>query len=131
MMSGTRRRGLRRSATLLVALLALPIAGCAYPSRLVKAPTATSASANASETVPYALYTHCGIDEARFDNRFYEAIDPLSDGNGNPPDGWGNPIQEGTMRRLSSNELVFQDQRGHYVVFRLRPGASAFRRICR
>jgi hypothetical protein len=46
---------------------------------------------------PYRLYTHCGIQWARIDGTFWGATQPLSDGNGNPPSGWGNPIQDGTL----------------------------------
>jgi hypothetical protein len=28
---------------------------------------------------------------------FWRATRPLSDGNGNPPPGWGNPFQEGRL----------------------------------
>jgi predicted small lipoprotein YifL len=118
-----------RSATVFTALVTLAIAGCgqATPPAV---PTATVSAARVSETVPYVLYTHCGIDEARLDNRYYEAIDPLSDGNGNPPAGWDNPFQKGTMHRVSTTEIEFQDERGHHVLFRLRPEATGFKRIC-
>lgn len=79
---------------------------------------------------PYQLYTHCGIGEARIGNRYFEAAHPLSDGQGNPPPGWGNPYQQGTMTLLSPTEAVFRDRAGHQVQFRLRPGATAFRHLC-
>jgi hypothetical protein len=79
---------------------------------------------------PYQLYTHCGIDEARIGNRYFEAVHPLSDGQGNPPAGWGNPYQPGTMTLISPAEAVFRDSAGHQVQFRLRPGATAFKHLC-
>ena len=79
---------------------------------------------------PYRLYTHCGIDEARIGSRYYQAVHPLSDGQGNPPAGWGNPYQQGTMTLLSPSRAVFRDDTGHYVQFRLRPGATSFKRLC-
>ena len=47
--------------------------------------------------VPFDLFHHCGIDEARVQDTFFAAEQPLDDGNGNPPAGWGNP----TSRALS------------------------------
>jgi hypothetical protein len=79
---------------------------------------------------PYPLYTHCGIDEARIGGHYFEAVHPLSDGAGNPPAGWGNPYQQGTMLLLSPAVAVFSDDAGHHVVFRLRPGARAFEHLC-
>lgn len=79
---------------------------------------------------PYQLYTHCGIYEARIGNRYFEAVHPLSDGNGNPPPGWGNPYQDGTMMMVSPSEAVFRDAAGHRVLFRVRAGAAKFMHVC-
>jgi hypothetical protein len=79
---------------------------------------------------PYQLYTHCGIDEARIGGRYFEAVHPLSDGQGNPPAGWGNPSQQGTMTLLSPTKAVFRDDAGHQVLFRLRRGATSFKHLC-
>src|SRR4030081_3022594 len=46
---------------------------------------------------PYRLYTHCGIEWAKIDGTFWRAKHPLSDGSANPPAGWGNPFQDGTL----------------------------------
>jgi len=81
-------------------------------------------------TMPFDLYTHCGIDEARIGSRYFEAKTPLSDGAGSPPAGWGNPTQSGTMTLTSETEAVFTDNSGHVVQFRARPGATAFKLIC-
>jgi hypothetical protein len=90
----------------------------------------TTAAAAAGPARPYQLYTHCGIDEARIGSRYFEAVHPLSDGQGNPPPGWGNPYQPGTMTLLSTAEAVFRDHAGHQVQFRLRPGATGFKHLC-
>ena len=87
-------------------------------------------SASAASSMPYNLYTHCGIDEARINGRFYEAAKPLSDGNSNPPPGWGNPYQRGTMTLASPSEAVFTDRAGHRVVFKVRAGATGFKHVC-
>ncbi len=60
---------------------AAPVADHDGPSRPV--------AATAGPARPYQLYTHCGVDEARIGNRYFEAVHPLSDGQGNPPAGWG------------------------------------------
>ena len=77
-------------------------------------------------TIPYELYTHCGIDEAKVGDSFYEADPPIPE----PLDGWGNPYQTGTMTLVSPTVVVFRDDLGHVVQFRLRPGAKEFKRLC-
>ena len=78
----------------------------------------------APKPVPYNLYTHCGIDYAQVGNRYYEATPPLSDGSGNPPPGWGNPYQPGTLTVISPTQAVFTDKAGHRVVFTLVPSGG-------
>jgi hypothetical protein len=87
-------------------------------------------SAPAGNSMPYDLYTHCGIDEARINGRFYEAVKPLSDGNSNPPPGWGNPYQQGTMTLAPPSAAVFTDRSGHRVAFKVRAGATGFKHVC-
>ena len=85
----------------------------------------------APKRVPYNLYTHCGIYYARIGSRYYEAARPLSDGSGNPPPGWGNPYQAGTMTLVSPTEAVFTDKAGHRVVFDMKPpGAKSTAQVC-
>lgn len=122
---------------ILAGVTLLAAAGCSAPA---ESPGASRASSQASRTtasraavpdaVPFRLYTHCGIDEAKFQDRYYEAVHPLSDGNGNPPDGWDNPEQSGTMRAVSPVEAEFRHPAGHVVLFRLRPQATSFKKIC-
>ena len=78
----------------------------------------------------YELLTHCGIDEARVNGKYYEAVTPLSDGSGNPPPGWDNPYQAGVMTVTSGQTAVFTDDRGHRVQFRVRVNASTWKLIC-
>ena len=109
------------------------LAGCGSgPAAPVTSPVRQSGTAApaARSHQPYQLYTHCGIDEARIGSRYFEAVHPLSDGQGNPPPGWGNPFQQGTITMLSPAEAVFRDRAGHQVLFRLRADARAFKRIC-
>ena len=64
---------------------------------------------------PYELYTHCGIQWARIDGTFWRATQPLSDGSGNPPRGWGNPFQEGTLIFRSRTRAEFSSSAGSVV----------------
>lgn len=120
----------------LTVVAALAAAGCSLPPGPADVPlgpretSMTGASGRVSAAVPFTISTHCGIDEAHFQGRFYEAVEPLSDGQGNPPDGWDNPTQSGTMRLLSSTEAEFRDTAGHVVLFRVRPQATAFKNRC-
>ncbi|SEE23281.1 hypothetical protein [Streptomyces sp. TLI_105] len=109
-----------------LAVVAGLLTGCAKADEGAKAVRASPSV----RTLPFDLYTHCGIDEARIDSTYFEAETPLSDGSGNPPEGWDNPTQRGTMTLTSETEAVFTDDAGHEVRFRARPGASAFKHIC-
>lgn len=122
------------AAAITGAFLACGLAACgsspttahlASPAR----PSTASATA-AGSPQSYQLYTHCGIYEARIGSHYFQAVHPLSDGQGNPPRGWGNPYQPGTITLLSPTTAVFRDRAGHRVEFRLRPGATRFQHLC-
>ncbi|MGW1881693.1 hypothetical protein [Streptomyces sp. NPDC001970] len=118
---------------LVLALAAGALTGCAAANGGGAAevrPAASGPPAGSGRTMPFDLYTHCGIDEARIGSTYFEAENPLSDGSGNPPEGWDNPTQHGTMTLVSGTEAVFTDDAGHEVTFRARPGATAFKLIC-
>ena len=67
----------------------------------------------AAATVPvggaadFDLYTHCGINGLMIAGRWWQADPPLNDGQGNPPTGWGNPYQPGTLRLVDQETAVF------------------------
>jgi hypothetical protein len=65
----------------------------------------------------YQLYTHCGIHWARLQGGWWQATTPLDDGNRNPPRGWGNPSQEGTMSYPEPDRAVFDTDNGLHVEF--------------
>jgi hypothetical protein len=126
-------RCLRWAGLPIVAVVAVVLAACdtGTAAHVTKpAGPSPTAAATVGSAQPYRLYTHCGIDEARIGSRYFEAVHPLSDGQGNPPAGWGNPYQQGTMTLLSPSKAVFRDDAGHQVQFRLRPGATSFKRLC-
>jgi hypothetical protein len=108
----------------------LVLAGCGSAHPAAGNAATGSPSASTSPAAPYSLYTHCGIDWARIDGRWYQASPPLSDGSGNPPAGWGNPSQQGTIQVISSTEAEFTDSAGHHVRFVLQPGAAGPAQIC-
>jgi hypothetical protein len=116
----------------LVALALLALAGCGSTPAPVTKPRPSPAATPWSTPPPsrFALYTHCGIREARIAGRYYVVDKPLGDGNGNPPAGWNNPFQDGTMTLSSPSTAVFRDSKGHHVTFRLRPRATGFLQIC-
>lgn len=111
----------------LAGIAAVTVASCgAAGAAMDDGPSTTTPSAG----MPYSLYTHCGVYEARIGDTYYLADDPLDDGQGNPPPGWGNPFQDGTMTFPAPGVAVFSDRLGHVVRFHARPGATSFLRLC-
>jgi hypothetical protein len=104
------------------------LSGCAAPAAQTVA-ASTNPATPAATGVPYSLPTHCGISEARVNNTFFVADQPLTDGQGNPPAGWGNPYQAGTIT-VSGSTAIFHDDNGHTVTFHERPGATGFLKTC-
>jgi hypothetical protein len=92
----------------LVLTLATVLGSCGVQSNAT--PPATT---SAHPGTPYRLYTHCGIQWARIDGTFWQATKPLSDGNGNPPPGWGNPYQQGTLTLTSHTTAEFTSPVGN------------------
>ncbi len=79
---------------------------------------------------PFELHTHCGIDELMLDGAWYERVGGrLDDGSGNPPDGWGNPYQQGEVT-VAGTTVTFTDDTGHHETFQLREGATGPKRLC-
>lgn len=110
-------------------LLVAALSGCASAAT----PDASKhpSSSVSSRVIPgFELYTHCGVREARIGNDFYYATPVLDDGSGNPPRGWGNPYQTGTMTLRGDGTAHFASPSGLEAVFRLRPGASTWTMIC-
>jgi hypothetical protein len=121
------------------ALLAVPVAGLlgactGSPSTPAAAPpssapvTAAPVTAPAT-TTPFELLTHCGIDQARIGEAWYQADEPLVGEGRTPPPGWASPYQPGTMT-VTGSVAVFRDDLGHEVAFHLRPGATGPTFLC-
>jgi phosphate-selective porin len=97
--------------------------------------SSTTVSARATTPTPsavaYSLYTHCGIDEATIAGRRFQADTPLFDSSGaNPPNGWDNPYQQGTITMLSDTAAEFRDAHGHVLRFHLRTNATGPTKVC-
>lgn len=105
----------------LVIAAVVSIAACGHQ------PSSGSSSGGWSD---YQLYTHCGIVEANIFGQWYRAVPPESDGSGNPPRGWDNPVQDGQVRVVSSTVIDYRDVAGHTVRFVLRPGATGPLQVC-
>jgi hypothetical protein len=89
-----------------LAVAAVAVAGCRSQ---VSSSTGTT---KASEARPYQLYTHCGIEWAKVDGTFWRATRPLSDRSGDPPAGWGNPFENGTLVFLTPTKATFHSPAG-------------------
>jgi hypothetical protein len=83
------------------------------------AATACGSQADSSTTTMRAqashrcrLYTHCGIEWAKIDGTFWRAKHPLSGASGNPPAGWGNPVQTGMLVLISPTKARFESPAG-------------------
>lgn len=82
------------------------------------------------QPAPFDLMTHCGINELRSNGRYFQRVGGvLDDGSGNPPSGWGNPFQHGTLS-ISGDVAVFRDKVGHVETFKVRSGATGFLNMC-
>jgi hypothetical protein len=121
-----------KRGALLAAAAAVLLVACGDSTGTGSGATAAPASsgagapANPSAPEPFNLYTHCGVIYTDFQRVTWYADPPLSDGNGNPPAGFGNPIDKGTMQRVSQHEADYVSSTGRKVVFRdtLSAGAS-------
>lgn len=69
------------------------------------------------ETYDYVLYTHCGVEWAPIDGVWWQT-DPLDDGNANPPSGWGNPHDAGTLTVDGDDTASYTSDTGIEVEFR-------------
>ncbi len=118
----------RTSAALLVAIT---LTGCGTAAATGSGSAGVVAPSASTRTITgYDLYTHCGIREAKIGDDYYVATPELSDGSGNPPAGWGNPYQSGTMTVRPDGTAQFTDAAGHEATFARRPGATTWIRLC-
>lgn len=68
----------------------------------------------------FRLYTHCGLKYPigpDFDGSFWDSTGAADDGSGNPPPGFGNPFDNGTMTLLSANLAEYRSSQGVMMRF--------------
>lgn len=106
-----------RSAALL-ALLGLGLGACSDDDGPAEGPTGAELDeapygpgAEVERTYDYELYVHCGVEWAQIDGDWWQT-EPLSDGNANPPQGWGNPYHAGELLLLNDNSASFTGPEG-------------------
>jgi hypothetical protein len=63
----------------------------------------------------YEIYTHCGIQWIYLDGRFWRPDPVMPDFN--PPEGWGNPVDEGVLTLEDAERALYLSQGGDQVVF--------------
>jgi hypothetical protein len=58
------------------------------------------------------LYTHCGLRHVEFDGDRWAISGVLDDGSGNPPPGFNNPFDEGTITLTGPDTAVYTSEFG-------------------
>ena len=121
----------RRVASTIGVAISLALAGCGLtggPPGSASAP-GPSVSVRVGSSSPYSLYTHCGVLSATINGQVFYAAPALTDGQGNPPPGWGNPYDAGELTVQSTTTIDFHDASGHTAQFTIVAGRSPLR-IC-
>jgi len=88
-----------------------------------------SGRASVGVSYRFQLYTHCGLDwplTMDFDGSFWDPIEPgpASDGNGNPPASFGNPIDRGIMTLISPTLAQYRSSTGTVMQWRRHAGSQ-------
>jgi hypothetical protein len=123
MSQSERMSGGRAGVVAVSVLLALCASGCGSGSSDPPVTSATSATPSAKPAAVAAgpgevrlnVTTHCGVIDAEVDGVYRKAEPPL--GNGNPPDGWGNPETPGRWQQTSDTTAVFKADSGVTAAF--------------
>ena len=109
-----------------ILVVAVALSGCGQQGSVAVTPT----PGETSTTMAFDLYTHCGINGLSVNGKYFQHVGgSLDDGSGNPPTGWGNPYQHGTLK-VSGDLAVFRDDVGHVEKFKVRSGVSGPPFIC-
>ena len=82
---------------------------------------AVQPAAKIGTSYPFRLLTHCGIGPIYFDGWAWVPRSSLAGLEPNPPPGWGNPFEVGTVRLITGNALVLTSRAGRSLRFRLPP----------
>jgi hypothetical protein len=74
---------------------------------------------------PHRLFVHCGVLGTRFGGRDWNASPPLQSSPGNPPAGWDENEELGTMTLNSPDRATFRSSSGDRIAtFVPRPAGS-------
>ncbi len=106
-------------AALWLALSSCQLGGSSPPAQV------GPVSLRVGESATISLYTHCGILAVTINGMAFYADPPLSDGNGNPPSGWGNPTDIGTVTLTTATTADFTDSKGNRAHFTSAPAGPA------
>jgi len=110
----------RRVASLIGVAISVALAACGStggPARRVNAP-GPSVSVRVGSSSPYSLYTPLRACCLRPSTAKSSTQTPaLTDGQGNPPRGWGNPYDMGELTIRSTTTIDFHDASGHLAHF--------------
>jgi hypothetical protein len=82
-------------------------------------------------TRDFHFYTHCGVESAMIDGRWWHVVEPLYGEGGpgtGPPDGWDDPFQPGRMT-VEGSRAAFAG-RGQRVLLVPAPTRDPIR-VCR
>ena len=79
----------------------------------------------------FEVFTHCGFtaNSFDFDGSFWTVLGQGDDGNGNPPQGIGNPVDAGVIQLLGPNEAAWISASGIRVNLQ-RAGSEARVFLC-
>jgi hypothetical protein len=112
-------------------LLLLLLAACGSAAPTSSTGTAANPGLTVGQSVPYSLYTHCGVLSLNANGHIYYAQPPLGDGSGNPPGGWANPYDAGTLTMVDAHNMAFHDPAGNKATFTDTPaGATPIIPMC-
>jgi hypothetical protein len=77
------------------------------------------------ESYRYKMYTHCGVHWTRIDGVWWETS-PLGEDEATPPNGWGNPFDEGTMTIVDHQTAVYEGPDGDVTFTRTSETEAPF-----
>lgn len=108
-----------------VAVIAAP----GSPRRLLarSMPDTDSGRVESGADYRFTVYTHCGLDgRIEFDGSSWDYAGPGApdDGSGNPPPGFDNPFDRGTMKLISEDVAEYRSSSGSIVKYRRRDGSK-------
>jgi hypothetical protein len=104
---------MRRSPLALA--LAVIVTGCSMVGiRPQWMPTGIALEGEPEIGVAYSvdLYTHCGLRHVEFDGSDWAISGVLDDGSGNPPDGFNNPVDYGTVTLVTRDTATYLSEYG-------------------